>query len=278
MCRPAPGAVYRRSIPEDGGLHPSYLTKPMNSRSSPRLVSRRAFTLIELLTVIAIIGILAAILIPTVSRVRLKTMAAKSASNLRQMGMALQQFVVDNRQGRITNHRQFDRQLAPYLGIKPGDNGEFAMQAEDIFKHPKEPSGADNAGLGGLGKPRRSYAQQTHYPPGDARALTESQYVGRVFSKIANPSNVMVYTERTGPGNPGYNVGNELGTGVNLANHQAAMTEATWDPAPTGSKGFFNYCFLDAHVEARFALDRRMIGERGNESAPGGAWTITEGD
>jgi prepilin-type N-terminal cleavage/methylation domain-containing protein len=44
-----------------------------------------AFTLIELLTVIAIIGILAAILIPTVSRVRQSARAVQSASNLREI-------------------------------------------------------------------------------------------------------------------------------------------------------------------------------------------------
>jgi prepilin-type N-terminal cleavage/methylation domain-containing protein len=51
--------------------------------------SRAAFTLIELLTVIAIIGILAAILIPTVGRVRTSARTTQSISNLRQIHMAL---------------------------------------------------------------------------------------------------------------------------------------------------------------------------------------------
>jgi general secretion pathway protein G len=49
----------------------------------------RAFTLIELLTVIAIIGILAAILIPTVGAVRTQARLAECTSNLRQLGIAL---------------------------------------------------------------------------------------------------------------------------------------------------------------------------------------------
>lgn len=56
----------------------------------------RAFTLIELLTVIAIIGILAAILIPTVAAVRDSARAAGCISNLRQIGMAFNLYVNDN--------------------------------------------------------------------------------------------------------------------------------------------------------------------------------------
>lgn len=54
-------------------------------RSAPR----QAFTLIELLTVIAIIGILAAIIIPTVGKVRDSAKKAQCVSNLKQIGMTI---------------------------------------------------------------------------------------------------------------------------------------------------------------------------------------------
>ena len=54
------------------------------------------FTLIELLIVIAIITILSALLLPTLSRAKVKTMRVNCASNLRQMHMAMITYAKDN--------------------------------------------------------------------------------------------------------------------------------------------------------------------------------------
>jgi len=56
---------------------------------------RRGFTLIEILVVIAIIAILAAILFPVFSRARAKARQANCASNLRQLGAAVQMYLTD---------------------------------------------------------------------------------------------------------------------------------------------------------------------------------------
>ncbi|MDR1281188.1 MAG: type II secretion system GspH family protein [Opitutaceae bacterium] len=90
----------------------------------PALHSIRAFTLIELLTVVAIIGILSAILLVTLGKARSMADRASTTASLRSTGLAIAAWSMDDRQGRlpgnlnIGQHPSYSKKTtSKYLGI-----------------------------------------------------------------------------------------------------------------------------------------------------------------
>lgn len=80
---------------------------------------RTGFTLIELLAVIAIIGVLTAIIITVVGRARESARATQGVSNLRQIGVSLLSYAADNRNrlpySNINGVTEWSIELSGYL-------------------------------------------------------------------------------------------------------------------------------------------------------------------
>ncbi|CAA6677168.1 MULTISPECIES: prepilin-type N-terminal cleavage/methylation domain-containing protein [unclassified Lentimonas] len=97
------------------------------------MCSKSAFTLIELLTVLAIIGILAAILIPAVGKVRAKAQSANCMSNLRQLTAGALLYSSDHKGDMPTRQdlsedggpKSWPDTLGPYINVERID-GSFA--------------------------------------------------------------------------------------------------------------------------------------------------------
>ena len=105
---------------------------------------RKAFTLMEMLVVIAIIAILASILIPTMSSSREKARTAYCANNLSQIGKALISYCDEHKEQlpgvNDADKSIWDTALLPYLGY-----------ATNLFFCPSDPLKMDRHDL-------RSYA------------------------------------------------------------------------------------------------------------------------
>ncbi len=104
----------------------------------PPARSAGGFTLVELLTVMAIMILLAALLLPALQRALVAARRSTCASNMRQIGIAVMQYIADH-DGRFpqTRHSADETEswiftLAPYLG-----------EVDEIRISPADPQGAE---------------------------------------------------------------------------------------------------------------------------------------
>lgn len=223
---------------------------------SARAVEKRAaFTLIELLTVIAIIGVLAAIIIPVVGAVRRTAQASACTSNLRQIGTAMILHAQENKDelpiaiatGGGWRENMWQSRLQPYLeNKKPAD---FAGEVDSVFAGVFRCPGKPNYDINGpTDREKLSYGMNAF---GDGMNTAKV----RKLRSLAQPTITMLATDS----NEGY-------CAVRNANYLYDNVEsvALWH----GQKN--NTVFADGHVEAvpKHGLNYYLVKSTDNELRP----------
>jgi len=108
-------------------------------KATKQTSANRAFTLIEILVVVAIIGILAAILFPVFARVRENARRSSCASNMKQIGLGLIQYSQDYNERLPVTPKGNTTTLAEYIGGWAGPIYPY-VKSRKIYACPSDPT------------------------------------------------------------------------------------------------------------------------------------------
>jgi len=238
----------------------------------------RAFTLVELLVVISIIAVLAAILLPAMSRSQSVAQSVKCQANLRQMGSALTLFTNEN--NNILPNSAYGSPAAPTTNgatYKWMDAIFPYAPKERIFLCPSDPGAkytyAKNLVAGASSTDYGSYGLNGAYrDAGDAQTPPRSAayLVNRL--QIAEPARTVWVTDTN-------NRGEANGSfGFSWANSGSNPTITSTSPRQLEKiierhRGGTNTLFCDGHVELR-KLETLAVSRSITDSINGSTKTI----
>jgi len=209
--------------------------------------SRPAFTLVELLTVIAIIAVLGSLLIPVVGRIRQSAHETTCASNMRQIGIALQLHANEHGKYPSTTHTSEPDQSWIYT------IAEYLDDVDEVRICPADPRGDD-----------RLKSKGTSYILNSFVFVQERDPFG---SPIGKPKNRPALIPNPAQTILAFNISDQLEVGTeNDHTHSSSWTGwsamlrdiqpnrhggRTGDP----TSGAANYLYADGHVESIPAID-----------------------
>jgi prepilin-type processing-associated H-X9-DG protein len=232
---------------------PAAPTSPLRRKRGD---GRDAFTLVELLVILAIIGVLTALLLPALAKSKAKAEALACSNNLHQLTVAWHLYADDNA-GRLVNNHGVPETLArrdtwannvqDWLASDDNTNpvylteaklGPYANRATGIYKCPSDREPAPN------GPHIRSMSMNAMVgDPGELTNRFNPDYVQFYQqAEIANPSSIFVFLdEQADTLNDGFFVNK--------------LEEYAWGNLPGAyHNGGMNLSFADGHVESHHWL------------------------
>ncbi len=216
-----------------------------------RATGRGAFTLIELLTVIAIIGILAAILIPVLGSVRDSARASKCIGNLRSLGTAIN-LLIDDHDGVIRIWRRGSNSEG-HMWANILDNSGYLGSREILYCPSRHPYAWDEPGSW----PWNWRTYGFNMIPGDAGVESGDNIFRLNANAIRDPSRHFIFADsfKIAASGPSVNDG-----------QSQRFRIPSWAPGPNFGGvhirhgGRANLVFLDGHVSALSPVELGELG------------------
>lgn len=211
--------------------------------------SAKAFSLVELLVVMAIIMVLAAMLIPAAKNALQRSYSMRCASNLRQIGTAIQSYAADNDNfivpWRLGNggSSYWSALLMPYLGSSYPPALPSAVSANSVFVCPVKKANGNGITEYNVGTIWSRYNINLHIAENALGTSSGSATFRKVRMSQVNLSKTYILMDLFGPGGGGYWC---LSSG-----------ELTYPHS-----GKINVLFLDNHIEA---LDQARMTSLGSK-------------
>jgi prepilin-type N-terminal cleavage/methylation domain-containing protein len=239
----------------------------LNFENGGRATSRRAgFTLIELLVVIAIIAILAALLLPTLTRAKAQSQSVYCMNNNRELDLAWLMYAHDNRDRLVPNQNED----GPEQGQAPGnwlcgfldwsatttDNtnlnlvlnptnailAQYFASQRNIYLCPADNYVSPAQGAVGWARRVRSVAMNYFMGPGTPERPDKASEYGTLYVKLSDmrkcpPARAFVFAD-------------EQGDALNDAVLLVVLQNGGWCDLPAGYHNHAGcFAFADGHSE-----------------------------